>query len=59
MFKRLLMGSALLSLVTSSFALEQITPSESFISPKGRVVYTDSGAYFSWPVKGIALALNF
>jgi hypothetical protein len=53
MFKNLFVGSALLGLVTSSFALEQITPSKSFISSKGRVVFTDSGSYFSWPGTGI------
>lgn len=53
MLKSLLVGSALLGLATSSFALEQITPSEDFISSKGRVVYTDSGAYFSWPGTGL------
>ncbi|MDB9743934.1 SGNH/GDSL hydrolase family protein [Fibrobacterales bacterium] len=53
MIKSFLMSSVLLGFVTSSFALEQITPNESFISSKGRVVYTDSGSYFSWPGAGI------
>lgn len=53
MFRNLLIGSALLGLATSSFALEQVIPNEDFISSKGRVVHTDSGAYFSWPGTGI------